>query len=73
MASAISRLKDEGMEAGRLQEVLDGLNVGLVLTAHPTEATRRSVRRKHERVGEMLASLESPPLTWRERHRAEED
>lgn len=73
VASALSRLKEEGMEAGRLQEVLDGLNVGLVLTAHPTEATRRSVRRKHERVGEMLASLELPSLTWRERRRMEED
>lgn len=72
VASAVSRLKDEGMDAGRLQEVLDGLNVGLVLTAHPTEATRRSVRRKHERVGEMLASLESRSLTWRERRRLEE-
>ncbi|WP_166176037.1 phosphoenolpyruvate carboxylase [Rubrobacter tropicus] len=72
VASALSRLKDEGLDAGSLQEVLDGLNVGLVLTAHPTEATRRSVRRKHERIGEMLASLESPSLTWRERRRLEE-
>ena len=72
LVSALSRLKTEGMEAGRLQEVLDGLDVGLVLTAHPTEATRRSVRRKHERVGETLASLEAPSLTCRERRRLEE-
>ena len=44
-----------------------------MLTTRPTEAaTRRSVRRKHERVGETLASLESPSLTWRERRRLEE-
>jgi phosphoenolpyruvate carboxylase len=43
-----------------------------VLTARPTEATRRSVRRKHERVGETLASLESQSLTSRERRRLEE-
>ena len=48
------------------------MNVGLVLTAHPTEAMRRSVRRKHERVGEMLAGLESPSLTQKERRRIEE-
>jgi phosphoenolpyruvate carboxylase len=47
VASAISRLKDEGIGAEALQRTLDGLNVGLVLTAHPTEALRRSVRRKH--------------------------
>lgn len=39
-----------------------------MLTARPTEATRRSVRR----VGETLASLESPSLTSRERRRLEE-
>ena len=72
VASALSRLKDEGMEAGDLQQVLDGMNVGLVLTAHPTEAMRRSVRRKHERIGEMLAGLESPSLTQKERRSIEE-
>jgi len=72
VASALSRLKDEGMGAQDLQRVLDGMNVGLVLTAHPTEAMRRSVRRKHERVGEMLAGLESPSLTQKERRRIEE-
>jgi phosphoenolpyruvate carboxylase len=72
VASALSRLKDEGMGAGDLQRLLDEVNVGLVLTAHPTEAMRRSVRRKHERIGEMLAGLESPSLTWKERRRIEE-
>lgn len=73
VASALSRLKDEGLGAPDVQRVIDGMNVGLVLTAHPTEATRRSVRRKHERIGEMLAGLESPSLTWKERRRIEED
>src|ERR687893_1512145 len=48
VASALSRLKEEGMGAQDLQRVLDGMNVGLVLTAHPTEAMRRSVRRRIE-------------------------
>ena len=34
-----------------------------VMTAHPTEAMRRSVRRKHVRIGEMLEAMESPDLT----------
>jgi phosphoenolpyruvate carboxylase len=72
LASALSRLKSEGLEAGLLQRVLDGMNVGLVLTAHPTEALRRSIRRKHVRIGEMLEVLESTQLTWKERRRVEE-
>jgi phosphoenolpyruvate carboxylase len=61
IASALSRLKGEGLEAGTLQKVLGNINVGLVLTAHPTEALRRSVRRKHVRIGEVLEELESSP------------
>jgi phosphoenolpyruvate carboxylase len=72
VASALSRLKREGLEAGTLQKVLGEMNVGLVLTAHPTEALRRSIRRKHVRIGEILETLESPQLTWRERRRLEE-
>jgi phosphoenolpyruvate carboxylase len=73
LASALARLKDEGLDAEALRGVLDGMEVGLVLTAHPTEATRRSVRRKHARIGGMLESMESPALTWKERRNIEED
>ncbi len=73
VASALSRLKREGLGSQALQSVLDGMEVGLVLTAHPTEAMRRSVRRKHVKIGEMLESMESPRLTWKERRQLEED
>ena len=72
LASALTRLEGEGFGPENLQRVLDGMNVGLVLTAHPTEAMRRSIRRKHEAIGEMLESLESGMLTWKERRRLEE-
>jgi phosphoenolpyruvate carboxylase len=72
LASALSRLKREGMEAGTLRGVLGDINVGLVLTAHPTEALRRSIRRKHVRIGELLEALESSQLTWKERRGLEE-
>jgi phosphoenolpyruvate carboxylase len=73
VASAIERLKSEGLGQRTLQNVLDGMSVGLVMTAHPTEAMRRSIRRKHVRIGEMLESMESPALTWKEQRRLEED
>ena len=72
LGSALSRLEEKGLGTPELQRNLDQLNVGLVLTAHPTEALRRSVRRKHVNIGEMLESLESANLTWRERRRLEE-
>ena len=72
VASALSRLKGEGLDARRLRKVLDSMNVGLVLTAHPTEALRRSIRHKHVRIGEILETLESTQLTWRERRSVEE-
>jgi phosphoenolpyruvate carboxylase len=73
VASALARLDEEGLGKEGLQNVIDSMEVGLVLTAHPTEAMRRSVRRKHVRIGEMLESMESPTLTWRERRSLEED
>src|SRR5918995_6224011 len=73
VASATARLKQEGVGTATLQRVLDGIHVGLVLTAHPTEALRRSVRRKHVRIGEMLENLEFPALTWKERRSLEEE
>jgi phosphoenolpyruvate carboxylase len=73
VASALERLKGEGLGQRTLQSVLDGMSVGLVMTAHPTEAMRRSIRRKHVRIGEMLESMESPALTWKEQRRLEED
>ncbi|MGB3633909.1 MAG: phosphoenolpyruvate carboxylase [Rubrobacteraceae bacterium] len=72
LGSTLSQLREKGMSGPELQPILDRLNVGLVLTAHPTEALRRSVRRKHVNIGDMLESLESVNLTWRERQRLEE-
>src|ERR671916_172423 len=71
LASALARLRHEGLRAEELQRVIDDMSVELVLTAHPTEALRRSIRQKHVRIGEMLESMESGMLTWKERRRLE--
>ena len=73
VASALARLKSEGLEKEALRSVLEEMSVGLVMTAHPTEAMRRSIRRKHVRIGEMLEAMESPDLTWKEQRRLKED
>jgi len=72
LRSALARLKKEGLDGEDLGRVLEGLNLILVLTAHPTETQRRSIRRKHLEIGEILESLEVENLTPRERNKANE-
>ena len=72
IGSALARLTSEGRDPESLQKILGEMNVGLVLTAHPTDAMRRSIRMKHVRIGEMLEEFESGLLTWRERRNLEE-
>ncbi|CAA9419629.1 MAG: Phosphoenolpyruvate carboxylase, partial [uncultured Rubrobacteraceae bacterium] len=72
LRSALARFKREGTSSEELKRVLEGLNLSLVLTAHPTETQRRSIRLKHLRIGEILGSLEVENLTPREHNKAEE-
>ena len=72
LRSALARLKREGVSGEDLGRVLDELNLNLVLTAHPTETQRRSIRSKHLRIGEILESLEVENLTPREHKKAED-
>ena len=48
-----------------LQELLDELNIELVLTAHPTEAKRRSIRLKLRRLRELLHQRDDPSTQGR--------
>src|SRR6266487_954313 len=43
VGQAIALLKKDGVTAEQIQSLLDGLAIELVLTAHPTEARRRTV------------------------------
>ena len=72
LRSALTRLKAEGTSGEELERMLDRLNLSLVLTAHPTETQRRSIRQKHLRIGNILESLEVENLTPRERLKAQE-
>src|SRR5918998_838864 len=72
LRSALARLKKEGLGGEDLGHILEGLNLSLVLTAHPTETQRRSIRDKHLKIGEILQSLEVENLTPRERNKAQE-
>src|SRR4029453_17054914 len=54
----------------RMAELLCEFRIELVLTAHPTEAKRRTVLSKLQRIGEALRRLQDPGLLPRERTEA---
>ena len=72
LRSALSRLRKQGVGGEDLGRVLDGVGLSLVLTAHPTESQRRSIRQKHLKIGELLQSLEGSNLIYGERVKVEE-
>ena len=72
LAEAFARLDDGGVEDSVLQEAGTRLRVELVLTAHPTEATRRTVLEAHRRVAAHLARLDDDGTPASERQRVED-
>ncbi|RDI74569.1 Phosphoenolpyruvate carboxylase [Gaiella occulta] len=70
LADAFVRLEGVGDDA--LREAAAGVSVELVLTAHPTEATRRTVLEAHRRIAALLAALDDAALPGSERERVEE-
>ena len=51
---AVQLLKVSGMSEEQMVELLANLEIELVLTAHPTEARRRTILSKIERISEAL-------------------
>ncbi|MGH2614559.1 MAG: phosphoenolpyruvate carboxylase [Thermomicrobiales bacterium] len=70
MREAIGLLADRGMDADRLRSLLAGAQVRLVLTAHPTEARRRTIIAKLARIFGVLRDLDERTLLPDEAARA---
>jgi phosphoenolpyruvate carboxylase len=64
----LGRLRDAGVDAGALARAITSIRIELVLTAHPTEMTRRTLLQKHHRIARCLDMLDRPDLTPPERH-----
>jgi len=67
VGDAILLLKKQGVETGQIQKLLDQLSIELVLTAHPTEARRRTAISKIQHVAHLLDQISSDRFTPRER------
>lgn len=67
MAAAIRGLHDEGFGYDEVCSVLDGLDIQPTLTAHPTEARRRTTVEFERALGQILGEWMRPGTTLRER------
>ncbi|MBS1791897.1 MAG: phosphoenolpyruvate carboxylase [Acidobacteria bacterium] len=52
----------------RMQRVIDGLDIVPVMTAHPTEAARRTLLEKHRRLSDLLSAIDEPNLPQRQQN-----
>ena len=67
VADVVDRLRGAGLGAAAVQELLDGLILEPVFTAHPTEARRPTTRAQVRRLRECVAAMDREDLLPRER------
>ncbi|MFO8099985.1 MAG: phosphoenolpyruvate carboxylase [Salinibacter sp.] len=65
--AAIALLKSEGHSFDEVVSLLEQLDIQPTLTAHPTEARRRTVLRKQTRIADLLGTLRTTEATPAER------
>ncbi|WP_224249557.1 phosphoenolpyruvate carboxylase [Hyalangium gracile] len=66
LEAAFQTLKDAGVSKERVREAISGLNVTLTLTAHPTQAARRTLLEKLYRIQRLLEDRDRCTLTPQE-------
>jgi phosphoenolpyruvate carboxylase len=62
LAEAVERLRSAGAGDDELARAVSDLSVRLVVTAHPTEATRRTILQAHQRIAALLRELDTHGL-----------
>ncbi|HEU5229112.1 MAG TPA: phosphoenolpyruvate carboxylase, partial [Ktedonobacteraceae bacterium] len=74
LAALSDFLQQNNVEAATVQQLLNQLSIELVFTAHPTEATRRSLITKSRRIAQLLEMHDhEDALTPRQRLRWQRD
>ncbi|WP_117235981.1 phosphoenolpyruvate carboxylase [Vibrio maerlii] len=66
-----SKLSQNNISKLDAAQAVRELNIELVLTAHPTEITRRTMINKLVKINECLSKLELSDLSYKERHKTE--
>jgi phosphoenolpyruvate carboxylase len=67
IGDCMHRLKRAGYDAQKVLELLSGVTIYPVFTAHPTESMRRTILRKHQQIADMMIERLDPTLTPFER------
>jgi phosphoenolpyruvate carboxylase len=62
IAHAVQLLKEQNVTPAQLSAVLHTLQIEIVLTAHPTEAKRRTILSKLQRISQHLGALTAGPI-----------
>jgi phosphoenolpyruvate carboxylase len=70
IGQAVARLRERGVTPEQMTALLAGLHIEPVLTAHPTEAKRRSILSKVARISDLIWILNSPGASPREQAEA---
>ncbi len=69
---AVLALKSDNHSEETIQKILDDLSIELIMTAHPTEATKRTVLEIQKRISTILEKLDQPALPYKKRKNLEE-
>lgn len=67
--SAIQTLRQKAVPAHVVQELIGEISLELVMTAHPTEAARRSVLNIQKQIALDMMEMDNPTLTYGEKQR----
>ncbi|WP_412972323.1 phosphoenolpyruvate carboxylase [Glaciecola sp. MF2-115] len=66
LANSLEKIKAIGADKDKVQAAIQNLNIDLVLTAHPTEVTRRTLIHKHRELASQLQALHTSGLSERD-------
>ncbi len=67
ISEAVATLKSQGLTREQMSALLNDLSIELVLTAHPTEARRRTILSKIKRIHDLVEELNNNAHAKRER------
>jgi len=74
LVALVALLKQQQIDAPTVQRLLNQLSIELVFTAHPTEATRRSLITRSRQIADLLAAYDhADAMTPRERARWQQE
>ncbi|MDZ7801515.1 MAG: phosphoenolpyruvate carboxylase [Trueperaceae bacterium] len=73
IADAVATLREDGWSRSETRRLLENLDVGLTLTAHPTEVKRTTIRFKLQRISEALRQRNERELSPPRRARLNEE